>query len=53
MDITIRIESYSRQPDRDRIARADRYVERARQAVDTRRRDALLDEAERIYREEG
>ncbi len=30
---------------------ADRYVERARQAIDTRQRRALADEADRHYRE--
>lgn len=51
-EITIRIEAYSRQPDSDRLARADRYAERASQAVDRRERAALSAEADRIYREE-
>lgn len=53
MDITIRVESFSRRPNRDRLDRADRYVERANQSIDTRQRDAFLAEADRIYREEG
>lgn len=51
-DLSIRVEVYSRQPDQARLAVADRYVERAAQAVDRRDRAALSLEAERIYREE-
>lgn len=52
-DITIRIESYSRQPDRERLALADRYEERASQAVSRSEREALYAEADRIYREKA
>lgn len=51
-EITIRIETYSRQPDRERLALADRYVERANQSVDRREREAYAREADRPYREE-
>ena len=51
-EITIRIETYNRTPDQTRLARADRYEERAAQAIDRRERAALYAEAERIYRED-
>ena len=51
-DIKITVSVYSRQPDSDRLARADRYVERAQQSIDRRERQAFEEEAERIYREE-
>lgn len=50
-EITISI--YTRQPNQERLARADRYVERAQQAIDRRERAAFEQEAKRIYREEG
>ena len=50
--ITVRIETYNRTPDQARLARADRYEERAAQAIDRRERAALYAEADRIYREE-
>lgn len=52
-ELTVSIGVYMRQPNQERLARADRYVERAQQAVDRRERDAFDREAERIYREEG
>ena len=52
-DIKISVSIYRREPNRDRLATADRYVERAQQAIDRRERQAFEQEAERIYREEG
>ena len=51
--ITISVGIYTRQPNQDRLARADRYVERAPHAIDRHERAAFEQEAERIYREEG
>lgn len=52
-EITIRIETYSREPDRERLALASRYEERASQSISSSERAALCAEADRIYREEG
>lgn len=51
--IQINVSSGGHQPNADRLARADRYIGHAKAAIDTRQRDALFDEADRIYREEG
>jgi hypothetical protein len=51
-EIHITITVSQSEPNRDRLAIADRYLECANQAVDVHQRRALTDEAERIYREE-
>lgn len=52
-EVTIRVIVHANQPNQDRLARADRYIERAQHAIDRRERAAFEREAERIYREEG
>lgn len=51
-EIRIKISVGGSAPNQDRLARADRYVERANQSIDRRDREAYAAEADRIYREE-